>query len=1095
MSAEQHNFEIVLTNLMSIDNALRGSAEQTYVNARQNEPDKVVQALLLVGRSSANIDLRPFALILLRRALAGSINDKSIWDKISEQTQAALKQQLLIAIESEENPSVRAQLCEVTMDLAGDLLQADTRSWPEILEWLLRMASSSMWYHRQSALFILAHLSPNLTQVFGDQFHIIKNLLAAGLTDPQDIKVRLAALDASTNYIHTFTKQPARSELQTLLPAMLEVVANCLNVNDEENAQNALKLFIELAELDPGFIKPNAPMVIDAMIKIGQVKTLQDSTRQLAIEFLVTFVENKPTFSRSIPGFIPNLLNILLHMMLEMEDITLESWNAQDENDDALDILNSVVAQENLDRVCLSLNGESIVPDIFSPITQLIQNTQDWKCRHVALMALSMIGEGCYSFIAPALDNVINMVLPMFEDEHPRVRWAAANAAGQMSTDFGPKFQRKYHAQIIPRFIKLMTDTANPKVQAHTAAAIINFCEKFDAETIAPYLDSLLSCLLVLIQGGNKMVQEQALTAVASIAGCSEKHFIKYYDTFVPILKTILNTATTKDLRTMRGKAMECISLIGIAVGKEKFMADAITVMETLVNIQNSPLDADDPQREFILQAWTRISNCLGEDFIPYLKYVMPPLLKSAAINAGVRIHEIDVPEDEEEPGWEYIDVGEAKIAIHTSALDEKAQACNSIYCYASEMKAGFFPFVEECSKLLVPLMQFNYHDGVRLASLSSMSCLLECTKKHLEKNNIEDRSLLNNLFAFIYPAVIEAVKTETDSEVLVVGVEAIHECISVMGDNCLNPDGLRELLSLVRLLIEGTQTRRTKMLKNPDGDVDDSYLTKEELLKEDDINSEVAEVIGTLIKYHKTTFMSVATDLMNMIVSMIQPHNCPSDRQLAICVFDDLVDYIPEQSYSFFNNFVILMLQYATDSHPGVRQAACYGLGACAKNGGTLFKPMVLQTLDVLLKVITAHGSRDDEKTAPPTENAISSIGKIIQYQSDVVSDKLPMLVDAWVSWLPIEVDVIEAKVVHQQLCEFIKNMNALVFGPNGKNLPLILNIFGRIVDTELVNGETTILIKEILTQMSKQLPPEMVSQAILSIPPESQHKLRNLK
>jgi len=68
-------------------------------------------------------------------------------------------------------------------------------------------------------------------------------------------------------------------------------------------------------------------------------------------------------------------------------------------------------------------------------------------------------------------------------------------------------------------------------------------------------------------------------------------------------------------------------------------------------------------------------------------------------------------------------------------------------------------------------------------------------------------------------------------------------------------------------------------------------------------------------------------------------------------------------------------------------------------------------------------------------------------------------------------------------------------VFGPNGKNLPKVLNIFGRIVDSDLVNPETTTLIKEILTQMSKQLPPEMVQAALLSISPESQHKLRNLK
>jgi len=1092
----QPQFEQLLTNLMSPDNFIRGQAEQMYAQAKQSQPDEVVQALLQVGRTSTNNELRPFGIILLRRALSGSINDKSLWDKITTQTQNFLKKELLKGIEEEEHPNVRAQLRDATYDLAGDLLDADKNSWNELLEWLLQMAASMQWHHRQSALLILSHLSVYLVDVFADKFPLVKSLLAAGLTDPQDIKVRLAALDAATNFIHTFTQQPARSELQTLLPAMLEVVANCLNLKDIDNAQNALKLFIDLGELDPSFIKPNSGMIIDAMIKIAQFEELDDSTRQLATEFLVTFVENKPTYSRSIPGFVPNLLNILLRMMLEMEDIALTEWNSQDDNDDALDILNSVIAQENLDRICLALNGESIVPDIFTPITQLISNKQDWKCRHVALMALSMIGEGCYTYIAPTLDQVVNLVLPLFDDEHPRVRWAAANTAGQMSTDFGPKFQKKYHSQIIPRFIKLMDDSTNPKVQAHTAAAIINFCEKFEADTIVNYLDGLLSKLLGLMRSGNKMVEEQALTAVASIAGCAGKHFIKYYDTFVPILKSYLTTAVQKEKRLLRGKAMECISLIGIAVGKAKFIDDARIIMDILASIQNAPMDPDDPQREFILQAWTRISNCLGEEFIPYLQYVMPPLLKSAALNAGVRIQDVNTPEEEEEPGWEYIDVGDAKIAIHTSALDEKAQACNSIFCYASEMKEGFFPYVEECSKLLVPLMTFYYHDGVRLASLSSMSMLLDSTKRYLEKNKITDRKLLNDLFTFIYPALLEAVKNESDSEVLVVAVESIHECLAVMEDNCLPPEKVKELLDLVKKLIQGTQDRRAKLLKgNPDGDVDDSYIIREEIIKEDDINSEIAEVVGTLVKFHRSTFLYAFQDLAPLILQMVQKGNNASERQLAVCIFDDIVEYTAEQSYPLFNHFVPLMLEYATDPHPGVRQASCYGLGVCAQNGGVIFKPLVPKTLEILIQVINQPGSREDEKSAPPTENAISSVGKIIQYQGDVLAGKLAQLVETWLGWLPIEVDVIEAKVVHNQLCHFIKTMNSFVFGPNGRNLAKVLNIFGRIVDTDLVTPETQLIIKGILTEMSNQIPREMVNAALLSISPESQHKLRNLQ
>ena len=43
----------------------------------------------------------------------------------------------------------------------------------------------------------------------------------------------------------------------------------------------------------------------------------------------------------------------------------------------------------------------------------------------------------------------------------------------------------------------------------------------------------------------------------------------------MPYLKAILVNATDKSNRMLRAKSMECISLVGMAVGKEKFRDDA----------------------------------------------------------------------------------------------------------------------------------------------------------------------------------------------------------------------------------------------------------------------------------------------------------------------------------------------------------------------------------------------------------------------------------------------------------------------------------------------------------------------------------------
>ena len=47
---------------------------------------------------------------------------------------------------------------------------------------------------------------------------------------------------------------------------------------------------------------------------------------------------------------------------------------------------------------------------------------------------------------------------------------------------------------------------------------------------------------------------------------------------FMPCLKYMIGNATTQELRLLRGKTIECVSLIGLAVGGEKFSADASEV-------------------------------------------------------------------------------------------------------------------------------------------------------------------------------------------------------------------------------------------------------------------------------------------------------------------------------------------------------------------------------------------------------------------------------------------------------------------------------------------------------------------------------------
>ena len=72
----------------------------------------------------------------------------------------------------------------------------------------------------------------------------------------------------------------------------------------------------------------------------------------------------------------------------------------------------------------------------------------------------------------------------------------------------------------------------------------------------------------------------------------------------------------------LSGRCLECLTLIGMAVGKQRFGRDAIEIMEELVRQKQmilavTSLKSTGPLASFMLSAWGRIGKCLGKDFAP----------------------------------------------------------------------------------------------------------------------------------------------------------------------------------------------------------------------------------------------------------------------------------------------------------------------------------------------------------------------------------------------------------------------------------------------------------------------------------------------
>ncbi|KAH1204811.1 Importin-5 [Glycine max] len=1099
LGPDSAQLESLISQLMSSSNHHRSQAESLFNLCKQARPEALLLGLAHLLHSSPNPESRTMSAILLRRHLTRH-HDSFLWPLLSPPARSSLHSLLLSSLHNEPLKSITKKLCDTISELAAATLPDDAAAWPDLLPLLFQWVTSPDPRLQEISLLIFAQLAHYIGQTLLPQISTLHSVFLRSLHSSTPSDVRIAALAAAINFIQCLTNSSDRDRFQDLLPLMMQTLTEALNSGQEAVAQEALELLIELAGTEPRFLRRQIVDVVGSMLQVAEAEALEEGTRHLAIEFVVTLAEAReraPGMMRKLPQFVRKLFGVLMNLLLDIEDDP--AWHgAEDEEEDAGETSNYGFGQECLDRLSISLGGNTIVP-VASELLPTYLSAPEWEKHHAALIALAQIAEGCSKVMIKNLEQVLSMILNSFHDPHPRVQWAAINAIGQLSTDLGPDLQVKFHHLVLPALAGAMDDFQNPRVQAHAASAVLNFTENCTSDILTPYLDGIVSKLLVLLQNGKQMVQEGALTALASVADSSQEQFQKYYDAVMPYLKAILVNANDKSNRMLRAKAMECISLVGMAVGKEKFRDDAKQVMDVLMSLQQSQLDADDPTASYMLQAWARLCKCLGQDFLPYMGFVMPPLLQSAQLKPDVTITsaDSDTEFDEEDDSIETITLGDKRIGIKTSVLEEKATACNMLCCYADELKEGFFPWIDQVAFTLVPLLKFYFHEEVRKAAVSAMPELLSSAKSAVEKGQSQgrDKTYVKQLSDYIIPNLVEALHKEPEVEICASMLDALNECIQVSGSH-LDEKQVRSIVDEIKQVLTASSSRkheRAERAKEEDFDAEERELLKEENEQEEELFDQVGDCLGTLIKTFRASFLPFFDDLSSYLTPMFGKDKTSEERRIAICIFDDVAEHGREAALKYYDSFLPFLLEACNDEYPDVRQAAVYGVGVCAEFGGSVFKPLVGEALSRLDAVIR-HPNALHSDNIMAYDNAVSALGKICQFHRDSIN--AAQVVPAWLNCLPIKGDLIEAKVVHDQLCSMVERSDRELIGPNNQYLSKIVAVFAEILcaGNNLANEQTVSRMINLLRQLQQTLPPSTLASTWSSLQPQQQLALQSI-
>lgn len=102
-----------------------------------------------------------------------------------------MKEQILLAVQNEQSPSIRRRICEVVAEVARNLIDDEgNNQWPEFLQFLFQCANSPSSALKESAL----RMFTCVPGVFGNQqpnyLDMIKQMLQVSVSDTTNYEVR-----------------------------------------------------------------------------------------------------------------------------------------------------------------------------------------------------------------------------------------------------------------------------------------------------------------------------------------------------------------------------------------------------------------------------------------------------------------------------------------------------------------------------------------------------------------------------------------------------------------------------------------------------------------------------------------------------------------------------------------------------------------------------------------------------------------------------------------------------------------------------------------------------------------------------------------
>ncbi|KAK7305662.1 hypothetical protein VNO77_43570 [Canavalia gladiata] len=221
---------------------------------------------------------------------------------------------------------------------------------------------------------------------------------------------------------------------------------------------------------------------------------------------------------------------------------------------------------------------------------------------------------------------------------------------------------------------------------------------------------------------------------------------------------------------------------------------------------------------------------------------------------------------------------------------------------------------------------------------------------------------------------------------------------------------------------------------------------------------------------------------VMGKLLSLLQGKESAKQRSIALSTLNIVAQRCHEVAHKYCANYLPILLEACNDQNSEIKEEAARGIRICAEFGTPQLKPFVNRILSELSSLMK-DPNRSLPENAKAHDIAVSALGRICEFHRECIDGS--KIVPAWLSFLPLKNDLIEANVMHEQLCLMVARSDKDLLGAGNQNLVKIIVVFLEIIDKgdKLATAQTIKQMNNLLRQLGRLIPRSAFDTILLSL------------